>query len=227
MYITGDTHGNFLGVKHFCEQQNTTTDDIMIILGDAGLNYYNNQLDTDRKKFVSEIPTTLFCIHGNHEMRPHHISSYKITEFCGGKVYKDNKYPNQLFAIDGEIYTFGNKQCLVVGGAYSVDKYYRLERGYGWFDDEQPSDEIKHRAEEQIKTQKIDIVLSHTCPFKYIPREWFLSGIDQSTVDTSTEKWLDSIEDKLDYKKWYCGHYHGEKRIDKMEFMFNGVKEFN
>ena len=24
----------------------------------------------------------------------------------------------------------------------------------------------------------------------------------------------------LDYKKWYCGHYHTRKQIDKMQFMF-------
>lgn len=225
-YITGDTHGDFLDIRHFCKQQGTTTDDTMIILGDAGLNYFNNRLDTEKKQFVSKIPITLFCIHGNHEIRPCHFPSYQIVEFCGGKVYKDNKYPNQLFAMDGEIYTFNHKQCLVIGGAYSVDKYCRLENGHGWFDDEQPSDVIKSYVQEQIETHKIDVVLSHTCPFKYIPREWFLNGIDQSTVDVSTEQWLDKIEDVLDYQKWYCGHYHGEKRIDKMEFMYKGIKEF-
>jgi len=30
-----------------------------------------------------------------------------------------------------------------------------------------------------------------------------IHGIDQSTIDTTTEEWLDLIEDKLDYKKWY------------------------
>lgn len=32
---------------------------------------------------------------------------------------------------------------LVIGGAYSVDKYYRLENDLLWFADEQPSAEIK------------------------------------------------------------------------------------
>ena len=26
---------------------------------------------------------------------------------------------------------------------------------------------------------------------------------DKYTIDTTTEEWLDLIEDKLDYKKWY------------------------
>ena len=53
---------------------------------------------------------------------------------------------------------------------------------------------------------KIDIILSHTCPYKYLPREMFLAEIDQSTVDYTTEYFLDEIEDKTDYKLWYCGH---------------------
>ena len=44
--------------------------------------------------------------------------------------------------------------------------------------------------------------------------------IDQRTVDKSTEEWLDSIEQRLSYKRWYCGHYHTEKKIDKLRFMF-------
>ena len=72
----------------------------------------------------------------------------------------------------------------------------------------------------------MDVVLSHTCPLKYEPREVFLPGIDQSTVDKSTEQWLDTIEDKLTYTKWYCGHYHLQKTIDKMQFLFESIDAF-
>lgn len=73
---------------------------------------------------------------------------------------------------------------------------------------------------------KVDVVLSHTTPLKYEPMEMFLFGVDQSKVDKSTEEWLDGIEDRLDYQKWYCGHYHTEKKIDKLEIMFENVREF-
>lgn len=57
-------------------------------------------------------------------------------------------------------------------------------------------------------------MLSHTMPLKYELVEVFMAGVDQNKVDKFTEEWLDGIEDKLDYEKWYCGHYHTEKRID-------------
>lgn len=63
---------------------------------------------------------------------------------------------------------------------------------------------------------KIDIVLSHTGPLKYEPTEVFLPMIDQSTVDKSTEVWLEQIEAKLDYERWYFAHYHTEKEVGKV-----------
>ncbi len=48
-----------------------------------------------------------------------------------------------------------------------------------------------------------------------------MPNIDQNLVDSSTERWLDTIEEKIKYNAWYCGHWHVEKRIDKMHFLFN------
>ena len=133
----------------------------------------------------------------------------------------DEEHPNILFAEDGEIYDLDGKKALAIGGAYSVDKFYRLQRGFGWWADEQPSELTKRKVEGVVSECKdIDIILSHTCPKKYIPTEMFLPMIDQSSVDNSTEEWLDTIEDAVDYKAWYCGHWHTDKRIDKMHFLF-------
>ena len=226
-YITGDTHGDFLRIDNFCRRFKPDTDDVMIILGDAGLNYYGDKRDRFSKFRVSKMPITIFCIHGNHEMRPTDVSGYLTKEFCGGIVWYQDEYPNILFAKDGEIYTFGEYRCIVIGGAYSIDKWYRLENGWNWFSNEQPDDEIKAYVEKQLKNNdnKIDVVLSHTCPLKHEPVEVFFDFIDQSKVDKSTEQWLDSIENILDYKKWYCGHYHTSKIIDKMQFMFEDIDE--
>ena len=206
----------------------STKDDILIILGDAGINYHGTPKDNRTKQQLSELPITLFCIHGNHEMRPESISTYKEIDWHGGKAYAEPEYPSILFAKDGETYELNGKQCIAIGGAYSVDKYHRLANNWGWWADEQPSEEIKAVIEQRLKSenQNIDIVLSHTCPMKYIPREMFLSFIDPSSVDSTTEEWLDKIEGKLTYSRWYCGHYHTDKTIDKLRFLFEDFIEF-
>lgn len=228
IFITGDTHGNFYNIEKLCKNFDTTKKDIVIILGDVGINYYGGKRDIKTKEKLSNLPITLFCIKGNHENYAGNIGSYNIMNFMGGKVYVEQDYPNLLFAKDGEIYNIEGKKTIVIGGAYSVDKFYRLSMGHHWFADEQPSKETKIFVESQLEKEnwEVDVVLTHTCPLRYEPVEWFLSYVNQSEVDKSTEIWLDGLFTKLNFKKWYCGHYHGEKQIDNIEFMFNSIKEF-
>lgn len=221
IYLTGDIHGNPTQVELFCSKMQLTENDTIIMLGDVGVNYYGGKRDRLPKRILSSLPVTFLCIHGNHEIRPQNIPDYKPTIWNGGRVLVDEEHSNILFAEDGEIYDLDGKKALAIGGAYSVDKFYRLQRGFGWWADEQPSELTKRKVEGVVSECKdIDIILSHTCPKKYIPTEMFLPMIDQSTVDNSTEEWLDTIEEAVDYKAWYCGHWHTDKRIDKMHFLF-------
>ncbi len=48
-----------------------------------------------------------------------------------------------MFDLDG-------KQAIVMGGAYSIDKMVRLMYGYGWWPDEQPSEEVKRYVERRL-----------------------------------------------------------------------------
>ncbi len=228
VFITGDTHGDFERIKDFCNKIKTTKEDIMIILGDVGINFSGLVADERKKEYLEALPITLFCIYGNHEQRPSNIKTYVKKEWHGGTVYVEEQYPDIIFAKDGEIYDIYGKKAIVIGGAYSVDKQLRIVHGWGWWPDEQPSTEIKQYVEEQLQKRdwKIDVVLSHTIPRKYEPVETFMPGIDQSRVDKSTENWLDALEEKLEYDKWYCGHYHIEKKVKKVEIMFQNIEEY-
>ncbi|MBO7474923.1 MAG: metallophosphoesterase [Ruminococcus sp.] len=224
IYITGDIHGSLEPIFDLVEKYEPKEDDIIVILGDVAVNYTGRLRDKFIKEEMNNIGVTFFCIHGNHENRPQNIASYKEMIWNGGRVLYEEVYPNILFPMDGDIFELEGNKCIVIGGAYSVDKFYRLRNGYNWWPDEQPSLAIKEYVEEKVKNNKIDIVFSHTCPYKYIPTECFLSGIDQSKVDNSTEQWLDTIEEAIEYKAWYLGHWHTDKHIDKMHFLFHSVE---
>lgn len=224
-YVTGDLHRDFGRFYGFCDKYRTTKEDVMIVLGDAGLNYYGDERDECLKEDVQALPLTFFCIHGNHEMRPWHVKGCEEVAFHGGTVWQEDAYPDILYAKDGEIYSFDGLSCVVLGGAYSVDKELRILRGWHWFEDEQPSAEIRAYAEQRLAAcgNKVDVVLSHTCPEDHMPIEAFLSGLDQSKVDRSTEQWLDRIEKSLDHQKWYCGHFHIQKEEGKFRFLFENI----
>ena len=226
--ITGDTHGQFYGIEQWCKEEKTTKKDIHSITGDVGINYYGYVRDREKKEYLQSLPITLFCVHGNHERRPESLPDYELVEWNGGMAYIEREFPNLVFAKDGEVYDLNGLKTMVIGGAYSVDKYYRLAMGFLWFDDEQPSQEIRGYVEKQLEKYnwEIDVVLSHTAPLKYEPREKFIQGLDQSRVDKSTEEWLDKIENRLSYKRWFAGHYHCDKQVDKMHFLYADIVDF-
>lgn len=222
IYITGDTHRDFKRLNNLVDNE----DDMLIVLGDAGINYFLNDDDKKLKGYLSSFNIKLFCIRGNHEERPENIDTYKETIMFGGKVFIEDGYPNLVFAKDGEVYNINGKSVLVIGGAYSIDKEYRLMYGYQWFKNEQLTPKEMDDILTKVKGKHFDIVLTHTTPYKYEPREVFMTGLDQTKVDKSMEHFLDKIEETIDYDKWYCGHYHTEKQIDKVEFMFGRIKVF-
>ena len=242
-FITGDKHRDFDCVKAFCREMDTRRKDVLIILGDAGFNYYDDKRDDDLKKEISALHITLFCLHGNKENRPQNVDTYGIRSFCGGKVYYEPKYPNIYFAIDGEIYTFEGKKYMVVGGAHSVDKLRCLEEGTPFWCDEMPDDTIKATVEQNLLNEenKIYGMMTHTCPIDYLPTEMFISTRQNASmkrkprkakakklfkpdIDRSTEIWLGKLEKKLDYEVWFCGHYHIDKQIDKVQMMYHDIR---
>lgn len=121
----------------------TREEDILIILGDVGIDLHLNERYIELKEELYQLPFTLFCIHGNHEERLELACTYEEKEWHGGLVYYEEDYPNIHFAMDGEVYDFQGKKVIVIDVAYSVDKFYRLARNIPWFSSEQAEDWIK------------------------------------------------------------------------------------
>lgn len=225
IYITGDTHGDFNHIKTFCQTHNTTKEDILVILGDAGINYYLDERDVLLKEQLQHIPIIFFLVYGNHEQRPSLISTYEEQIWNKGAVYIEPSYPDLIFAKDGAIFDFDGKSVVVIGGAYSVDKYARICCRQAWFPYEQPSHKIKRFVESQLQEQewKVDFVFTHTCPLKFIPKDTFSPHIPQHTIDKSTEIWLNIIEQKLSYDMWFFGHYHIDRFQKNYTILFQQI----
>lgn len=230
IWITGDKHGDFTSVEAFCKKWQTRREDVIIILGDAGINYFGDERETTLKAQLAALPITLFCVHGNHEARPETCKGYTLEARFGGQVYVDPLCPNVLFPVDGAIYTIGSHRTLVIGGAYSVDKFIRLRRRWKWFEDEQPSDAIKARTLAALDAAgwDVDCVLSHTCPQSQIPVEK-VPPLSEAwgPIDSSTEIWLETLRNKLTFNRWYAGHFHVDYWRDNFTFLFDSFQLFD
>jgi 3-oxoacid CoA-transferase subunit A len=115
------------------------------------------------------------------------------------------------------IYNIEGYKTFIIPGAYSVDKLYRLRKGYPWFQSEQLTEGEMEFGLQTAKKGPFDLILSHTCPLSYEPTDLFLSVIDQTTVDKTMERYLNQIELNTQYKLWCFGHYHQTRVFPEYE----------
>lgn len=231
VYFTGDIHGNVIQLLWWLEKCRIPHEpsQIIVLLGDTGINYFCNYLDREKKVLLQDSKRTYFCIHGNHERRPASINNYIEGNWHGGKVYREKDFPNLIFAKDGEVFDLDGVRTLVLGGAYSIDKQERLKYGLHWFEDEQISESQRATIFKKIKQLgSVDLVLSHTCPLEWQPTDLFISGIDQNLVDNSMERWLTKVERSVNYRYWLFAHYHDDRKInDKAQMLYKNIIDFD
>ena len=223
IYFMGDVHQSFKPIRDLYQNLNLKTDvnmcpdesDVLILLGDTGANFFGNYMDHNFKKKLGSYKFNYFIIRGNHDKRPEDCmeenpKAWTTEIFFDNYVYVEKEYPYIKYALDQPAkYNINGHSILVIPGAYSVDKYYRIQHNLGWFDNEQLNEEEMDIGRFIVDMEKsFDIVLTHTCPKIYQPTDLFLSTVDQSLVDDSMEKYLGKIENNLDYKLWLFGHYH-------------------
>lgn len=255
IFALGDIHGKWQIIRNFYEKHKETENftlsnrenNIIILLGDAGLNYFFNHRDIEAKTKLNTFPFTYFVIRGNHEERPSicaekYPDKWHTEEFWGNVVYVENDYPNIKYALDqAAIYNIpyitgyceGTKEneyndegmpywnfykVLAIPGAYSVDKYHRLKNNWSWFENEQLNEQERENCLRLIENYpKIDFVFSHTCPIMFEPTDLFLSCVDQSMVDKSMERLLGEVECHLSYRAWMWGHYHAFRDYPRID----------
>lgn len=238
IYITGDKHGDYDEVLVAIERGLIGTGDVLIVLGDAGVNYYGDFRDAYLKAKLNQTGVTFMFVRGNHEARPSGLTFHEInvhqSHFFRGWFIAEDEYPNLLYMKDGGLYVFVDPSgfphvAYVIGGAYSVDKYYRLQKqaagfmDYKWFPDEQLNEQEMASILEDTKMAHYDFVFSHTVPESMAPHDRFLSFIDQSTVDHSTESFLQKVMDQISFQRWFAGHWHTDRSVDRFRFMFHDI----
>ena len=232
--ITGDCHGqveNRLAYVKEVMPEYEPTETAVIILGDVGFQYYKNKKDWKLKHHAAQFGYTLYCLRGNHEDR---ISNSKVAhriydDEVKGFVWVEDEFPNiKYFDDDVEEYIINGKKVLTIPGAYSVDKWYRLQNNWMWFAEEQLTEQEMKFAEKYCEGQHYDLVLSHTCPYDWMPTDLFLNCVDQSTVDKTMEVWMNKFKEMINWKAWCFAHYHTD-RLERphVEIFYQEVEPLN
>lgn len=232
--ITGDMHSRIEERLQYIKDmmpEYSPEETAVIVLGDFGANYYLSKHDWKIKHHAAKFGYTIYALRGNHEQRASLVKNMEkiYDNFVHGYVYMEQEFPNiKYFADEVAEYNIMGKAVLCIPGAYSVDKWYRLQNDWQWFAQEQLSEEEMKYAEELVCGKHYDFVFSHTCPIIWEPTDLFLSMIDQSTVDKTMEVWMAKIEETFLWKHWLFGHYHAD-RIERpyVEQFYTEIEDLN
>ena len=215
--VTGDTHSRVadrLSSIKYNMPEYEPEKTAVIVLGDLGLNFYLNKRDRTHKEEASQYGYTIYAVRGNHEARPSEKLGMRLTydAFVNGVVWVEDEFPLIRYFTDWGIYNILGNRTLVIGGAYSVDKFYRLANHWTWFADEQLTQwEMDACYRNAVEYPYFDLILTHTCPRSVQPTDLFLSCIDQSMVDSSMEIWMDKLFSQLNIELHLFGHYHADR----------------
>ena len=221
--ITGDPHGDisrFYDLYYNHGEGHWTKDDILIICGDWGFLFLNNKTENSFLDDLSSRPYTICFVDGNHENFDA-INTYPIIEWNGGKAHQIRK--NIFHLMRGQVFEIDGKTFFTMGGAYSIDKGSRTP-GYSWWPDELPTDADYKEATSNLQKygMKVDYIITHT-----LPREMILRlGKYPDAHDMELTGFLEWIMYEVDFKHWYCGHWHDDKELnDQFTILWFDVKE--
>lgn len=252
IYITGDTHGEY---KRFSNKRMKKKgmelggNDYVIVCGDFGLCWAKDRtFDYNCENFAKKKYTILW-IQGNHENYDM-IEEYPIEEWHGGKVrhiVRDKVIlleRGQIFEIDGKtFFTFGGASSHDIQGGvldkrdcdYNIQRIKAIKSDLpfrilheSWWPQELPNDEEMEEGLRNLEKYdyRVDYVITHCCAtsVQTILEE---CSVRLLKPDILTD-YLQMIEEKLQYKHWYFGHYHKDICVDnKHTLLYYAIMEID
>ena len=206
IYITGDTHGDVDYKKLLSlKEKNLSYGDFLIICGDAGI-CWSPQTFQYHLDLYNDIGCTIIFIDGNHE-NYEMLNQCPLVEHHNALMHQIDKHI--FHVLRGEIMIIDNLSFLCVGGAVSIDKMYRTPYVSWWPEEEITYHDIDNALSNLKKVNnKVDFVITHCCDTHTVIKAFGFRRdicLDQLTF----------IDKVVEYKHWFFGHYHFDRKIDE------------
>jgi predicted phosphodiesterase len=200
--FAGDWHGDRDHATQIIKGAAALDIETVIQLGDWGYWAHTREGSTYPKyvnKYAALKGVRVIWLDGNHENHPHLWETYPVGD--DGFAHMGS---NLLYSPRGNTFTISNTRFLTVGGAYSVDRSWRVP-GKSWWATEMINDDEMRKA---MSVGKVDVLLSHDAP----------EGVDipcmraddkmffQETVENRDR--LRQIAEAVQPNIVFHGHYH-------------------
>lgn len=221
VFITGDTHGpSEIGrlAKTFGTGGGLDKEDYLIVCGDFGLVWADRSEYNYWLRWLNRKPFTTLFVDGNHENFDM-LDALPEERWHGGSVHRVND--SVLHLMRGQVFDIAGRSFFCLGGARSVDKARRVPHK-SWWSQEIPSVEERSAAWAALEScgWKVDYVLTHCAASNVQYR------LNPTYENDDLTRFLFEMERRLDYRRWFFGHYHEDRDIDERQtVVFNDVIE--
>ena len=186
IWLLSDLHGKL----DFAGWQSFTArqeqDDILILLGDVGLQEAQRENNRQFTETILSSKKPIWIVDGNHE-NFEWLNTFPEEDWNGGKVHRLAE--NVLHLQAGYVYNLDGCCCFVFGGTAATVSDAELERAY---------DNLKKQG------CQVDYILTHDY-YKIPPQN----------RKNAFEDLLAFLDEKVTFKRWYCGHHHLNKVLDE------------
>lgn len=191
----GDIHGNYGIIRQYASYTELNISAI-IQVGDFG--FYPQSIDF----WSSALPFPVYWIDGNHE----HFGMLAPYMNADGPV---EIKPGLFYVPRGTVMDIGGYKMGFMGGAASIDRYYR-QAGRDWF----PEEIVKGSDIDKLMAYdgELDYLVTHT-PGQVMVDKHFDRGILEDfglpiTWKDPSQAWIDVLKNKFASAQIICGHMH-------------------
>ncbi len=238
IYITGDTHGDFkrFSKKALSKRLALTEEYYIIVCGDLGLCWERDKTFEYNCDFFAGKPFTLLWVQGNHE-NYNMIEEYPLEEWHGGMVrhiVRDKVIlleRGQVFELDGKkFFAFGGASSHDIQGGvlnrndcdYDDQRIKAIRSGLpfrilneSWWKQELPTEVEMAEGMKNLQKHdfKVDYVISHCCATSV--QNMLDKGPGHLYEADVLTDYFDTLEEKLNYRRWFFGHYHMDREVDE------------
>lgn len=174
--MCGDTHGYTAHLEYLLRTAKQQNCDRIFVLGDFGLweHTHDGVVFLNKLNRMSErAGVKVYCLDGNHDNWLHSL-------YLAGMGSDDEGFhlirPHIRYSSRGHAWSWGEKRFITLGGAYSVDKDYRLRMeakqdapGTWWFPEEEMTDDSMRAILAELEGVKFDVMLAHDKPMYSMP----------------------------------------------------------
>lgn len=205
--IVGDTHGDAQFVSNIHAAARAANVDTIVQLGDFGYNFDNNVLASIEAWLDRDENHQWYWLDGNHDH--HDYIEQDILKGSWSPYPVPHFHDRMFYCPRGSVRVIGDKQCMFMGGAFSIDKEYRKAH-VSWWPQEMIRQIDVQRAFEVADTHDpIDVVFSHDCPPSEYVDTWLKSeGYKVDHNSNSNRAALGYVVDHVRPQHLYHGHYH-------------------